>query len=123
MCGQGTREKPNNTGKLRFAEQLLTTENIDILVLTETHTTTLQCSRRVQVLEQSGLAARAGVAVLTKAGAGWEVLHGEVIVPGHAIMVHLSHRMCRESFWLMGVYGDISKGQVSLLGFYERLQE
>jgi len=69
------------------------------------------------------MAARAGVAILTKAGAGWEVLHKEVIVPGHAMMVHVSHRMSRESFWLMGVYGDISKGQVSLLGFYERLQD
>jgi len=123
MCGQGTKEKQNSTEKLRFVEQLLTVENIDVIVLTETHTTSLQSSRRVQVVEQSGLAARAGVAILTKAGAGWDVLHRETIVPSHAIMVHLSHRLSRESFWLLGVYGDISKGQVSLLNFYERLQE
>jgi len=121
MCGQGTREKPSSTEKLRFIEQLLTVENIDVVVLTETHTTSLQGSRRVQVLEQSGLATRAGVAILTKAGAGWDVLHKEVIIPGHAIMVHLSHRMSRESFWVLGVYRDISKGQLSLLDFYERL--
>jgi len=122
MCGQGTRKKPNSAEKLRFAEQLMTIEDIDILVLTETHTTSLPSSRRVQVLEQSGLAARAGVAILTKARAGWDVLHREVIIPGHAIMVHVSHRASRESFWLLGVYGDISKGQISLLAFYKRLR-
>jgi len=122
MCGQGTRKEPNDTGKLHFAEQLMTLENIDILVLTETHMTSLPSSRRVQVLEQSGLAARARVAILVKAGMGWDVLHREIVVPGHAIMVHISHCISRESFWILGVYGDISRGQTSLLEFYERLQ-
>jgi len=121
MCGQGTRAGPNSTDKMRFAEQLMTTENIDILVLTETHTTSLPCSRRVKVLEQSGLNARAGMAILTKADTGWEVLHKEVMVPGHAIIIHLMHRVSRESFWVLGVYGDVSKGQTSLVEFYERL--
>ena len=123
MCGQGTRDDQGSKGKMRFAEQLMTLENIDILVLTETHTTSLPCSRRVQVLEQSGLAARAGVAMLVKAGAGWDVLHKEVIIPGYAIMVQVSHRMSRESFWILGVYGDTSRGQTSLAEFYERLHK
>ena len=121
MCGQGSREAPKDKKKMRFVEQVLTLENIDILVLTETHMTALPCSCRVQVLEQSGLAARAGVAIVAKAGSGWEVLHKEVIVPGYAVMVHISHKTSRESFWVMGVYGDISKGQSSLIDFYERL--
>jgi len=121
MCGQGTREELNSTKKMRFAEQLMSMENIDILILTETHMTSLPCSHWVQVLEQSGLAARAGVAILTKAGAGWDVLHKEVLVPGYAVMVHVSHRMSRESFWILGVYGDISRGQASLVEFFERL--
>ena len=123
MCGQGTKEKRNTSEKMRFAEQLMTLEDIDILVLTETHTTALPCSRRVQVLEQSGLAARAGIAVLTRTGAGWDVLHSEVMVLGHAIIVQVSHRVSRESFWVLGVYGDVSKGQTSLVEFYEKLLE
>jgi len=121
MCGQGTKAELSSRAKLRFAEQLMTMEDIDILVLTETHTTSLPSSRRVQVLEQSGLAARAGVAILVKVGAGWDVLHKEVVVPGYAILVHVLHRISRESFWVLGVYGDISGGQTSLVSFYERL--
>jgi len=123
MCGQGTRTGPNNTDKMRLAEQLMTTEDIDVLVLTETHTTSLPCSRRVKVLEQSGLNARAGVAILTKADAGWEILHKEVIIPGHAVVVRLTHCVSRESFWILGVYGDVSGSLTSLTDFYERLYE
>jgi len=100
---------------------MLTLENIDILVLMETHTVSLRCSHRVQILEQSGLAAKAGVAIITKAGARWDVLNSEVVVPGYAVMVQVSHHMSRESFWILGVYGDISGGQASLVRFYERL--
>lgn len=100
---------------------MLTLENIDIMVLTETHTTSLPCSRRVQVLEQTGLASRAGVAIIAKAGSGWEVLRKEILVPGYAAAIHISHRTSRESFWIIGIYGDISRGQSSLVSFYERL--
>jgi len=121
MCGQGSRAAPKDKAKIRLVEHLLTLEDIDILVLTETHTTSLPVSRRVQVLEQSGLAHRAGVAIVVKAGSGWEVLHKEVIVPGYAVIVNASHRTSRESLWILGVYGDISGGQTSLVEFYERL--
>ena len=121
MCGQGSRSAPKDKSKLCMVEHLLTLEDIDILVLTETHTVSLPVSRRVQVLEQSGLAHRAGVAIVVKAGSGWEVMHKEVIIPGYAVIVHVSHRTSRELLWILGVYGDISKGQSSLVEFYERL--
>jgi len=121
MCGQGSRAAPKDKSKLRLVEHLLTLEDIDILILTETHTTSLPVSRRIQVLEQSGLAHRAGVAIVVKAGSGWDVLHKEVIIPGYAVVVHASHRTSRESLWVLGVYGDISKGHSSLTEFYERL--
>jgi len=121
MCGQGARAAPRSKEKVRLVEHIMTLEDIDIMVLTETHTTSLPVSRRIQVLEQTGLAHRAGVAIVTKAGSGWDVLHGEVVVPGYAVMVKASHRVSRESFWILGVYGDISKGQTSLIEFYERL--
>jgi len=123
MCGQGSRTAPKDKAKIRLVEHLLTLEDIDILILTETHTISLPVSRRVQVLEQSGLAHRAGVAIVVKAGSGWEVLHKEVIIPGYAVIVNASHRTSRESLWILGVYGDISKGQTSLVDFYERLSE
>jgi len=121
MCGQGSQSAPRDKTKMRLVEHLLTLEDIDILVLTETHTVTLPVSRRVQVLEQSGLAHRAGVAIVVKAGSGWEVLHKEVIIPGYAVIVNASHRTSRESLWVLGVYGDISRGQSSLVEFYDRL--
>jgi len=123
MCGQGSRATPKDKSKIRLVEHLLTLEDIDILVLTETHTVSLPVSRWVQVLEQSGLAHRAGVAIVVKAGSGWEVLHKEIIIPGYAVMVNASHRTSRESLWVLGVYGDISRGQSSLVDFYERLSE
>ena len=61
------------------------------------------------------------MAIVVKAGSGWEVLHKEVIIPGYAVIVHASHRTSRESLWILGVYGDVSKGQSSLVEFYERL--
>jgi len=123
MCGQGSRAAPREKVKMRLIEHLLTLEDIDILVLTETHTVSLPVSRRVQILEQSGLAHRAGVAIVVKAGSGWDVLHKEVIIPGYAVIVNAAHRTSRESLWILGVYGDISGGQMSLVEFYERLGE
>ena len=121
MCGQGTKTAPGDRKKMRFVEDLMVLEGIDILVLTETHTVSLPNSRKIQVLEQTGLARKAGVAIVVKSGSGWEVLHKEVLVPGYAVAVHVSHRISRESFWVLGVYGDISEGQRSLIAFYERL--
>jgi len=63
------------------------------------------------------------VAILTKADARWVVLHNQVLIPGYAVMVNVSHRVSRESFWILGVYGDISQGQASLLRFLTRLQK
>jgi len=123
MCGQGSRSAPRDKTKMRLVEHLLTLEDIDVLVLTETHTVSLPASRRVQILEQSGLAHRAGVAIVVKAGSGWEVLHKEVIIPGYAVIINTSHRTSRESLWVLSVYGDISRGQSSLVEFYERLNE
>jgi len=122
MCGQGTRTAANSKEKLRFAEQLMSLEQIDILVLTETHTVSLPVSRQVKILEQSGLASRAGVAILARADTGWEVLHKQILIPGHVIIVHLTNRINRESFWVLGVYGDISQGLVSLGQLMERLR-
>jgi len=97
-------------------------EQIDIMVLTETHMVSLPNSCQVVVLEQTGLASRAGIAIIAKSGAGWEVPHREVLIPGHVVIVNVNHRISRESFWVLGVYGDISQGQVSLSRFMERLR-
>jgi len=122
MCGQGTRTAPNSKEKLRFAEQLMFLEDLDVLVLTETHTTSLPVSWQVRVLEQSGLASQAGVAIVVRADAGWEVLHRQVLILGYAVIIHITNRINWESFWILGVYGDISQGSVLLGRFMERLR-
>jgi len=122
MCGQGTKSAPNSKEKICFVEQLMTLEQIDIMVLTETHTTSIPMSCRVMVLEQTGLAARVGVAILTKAGSSWDILHNQVLIPGYVVIVNVLHEVSRESFWVLGVYGDISWGQVSLSQFLVRLR-
>jgi len=107
MCSQGTKSALNSKEKMRRAEQLMSLEEIDIMVLTETHTVSLPASRRVDVLEQTGLATRVGVAILVKSGVGWDMLHKQVLVPGHAILVNVSHRISRVLLGSWGVQGHI----------------
>jgi len=45
MCGQGSRSAPRDKTKIRLVEHLLTLEDIDVLVLTETHTVSLPVSQ------------------------------------------------------------------------------
>jgi len=45
-----------------------------------------------------------------------------VIVPGYAILALIHHWQSTESFWLLGVYGDISNGSASLLTFYKHIR-
>jgi len=122
MCSQGTRTAIKSKEKMCFAECLMSLEQIDIMVLTETHTTSLPNSNQVMVLEQTGLASRAGVAIIAKSGTVWDVPHREVLIPGHTIIVKVDHRVSRESFWILRVYGDISWGQASLSHFMEQLR-
>ena len=59
---------------------------------------------------------------MAKADTGWEVIHRQVLIPGHVVIVHITNRINQESFWVLGVYGDISRGSVLLSQFVERLR-
>ena len=101
-------------------------EKIDLLVVTETHTTNdepIITSRRNVILAHSGISlARAGIAILAPNDGSWLCNQMHTLVPGYAILVHLTHRKSTESFWLLGVYGDISNRQMLLLQFYRTVR-
>ena len=108
--------------KSPFAEGLLHLEKLDILVLTETHSTSFSHSRSVALLCESGLNdLQAGIAVLAKAGSGWSCTDSRILILGYSILVQLHNKRSTESFWLLCVYGDTSYGG-SLPSFYRKLK-
>ena len=119
MCGQVTNRDGKIVSKAPFAEQLMLLERLDLLVLTETHTDAPLFSRGRTVLRSTSLPeARAGVAVVAHSSGGWECVRLEVLIEGYTLILHLTHRVSRENFWLLGVYADNSGGLNSLLAFY-----
>ena len=101
----------------------MTLENLDLLLLTETHAEELSPSLSSAVLGQAGMPSKAGVALITRRGSSWEALSHEVLVPGYAFIASLRHKQSREQFWFLGVYGDTSGGYLSLKVFLELLRE
>jgi len=122
MCGQLKRSDQAQR-KLPFAERLLLLEGLDLLLLTETHEEALSASPSVRVLGQSGMASRAGVALITSARSSWKAVAHEVLVPGYAMITKVAHGQSREEFWLLGVYGNTSRGFASLREFLDLLRE
>jgi len=112
--------------KVATAEDIMSVEGLDLLVLTETHTDDehpVVTTRRHIVLAQSGkTTASAGVAVLAPNDGSWSCLQTLTVVQGHAILVQLNHRRSTETFWLLAVYADVSRGHASLLTFYTELR-
>jgi len=116
MCGQLKRSDQAQR-KLPFAERLLLLEGLDLLLLTETHEETLVTSPSVRVLGQSGMASKAGIALITSAKSSWKAVAHEDLVPGYAMITKVAHNQSREEFWLLGVYGNTSRGFASLREF------
>ena len=124
MCGQVANKDGKIVAKVPFAEQLMLLEDLDLLILTETHTDAPPFTRGRTVLGSTSLhEARAGVAVVAHSSGGWECTQQEVLIEGHALALCLSHQVSRESFWLLGVYVDNSGGLNSLLTFYASLRK
>ena len=108
--------------KSPFAEGLLHLEKLDVLILTETHSTSFSHSRSVSLLCESGLNnLQAGIAILTKAGSGWSCTDSRVLIPGYSVLVQLHNKRSTESLWLLCVYGDTSYSG-SLPSFYRKLK-
>ena len=112
----------SRSAKIQYAEELILLERLDLLVLTETHSLSLQHSKRVVTLCQSGISDRkAGVAIVAHASGSWECLDTHVVIDGHALIARLRHRRSTETFWMLAVYGDISGDNGSLTDFYRTL--
>ena len=122
-----TRGKCNPTGESKFntAKMIMQIEKVDILVLTETHTT--QDSppniKGLKILGHTGINShQAGVAVCALDNRGWSCLSTDVLIPGYAIICHLYHSISTESFRVLGVYGDVSE-HAARAAFYTKLYE
>src|SRR5258706_2813841 len=90
---------------------LMRLEKVDILVLTETHSTddSPPSVRGLNVLSHTGVdATRAGVAICALDNSRWSGRSSTVLVPGHALLCELYNSVSTESFHLPGVYVDIS---------------
>ena len=122
MCGQ-FRKSNLVQKKMPFAERLLVLEGLDLLLLTETHVETLVASPSVRILGQSGMASKAGIALLTSARSSWAAIAHVDLVPGYAMITRVAHKQSREEFWLLSVYGDTSGGFASLRRFLGLLRE
>ena len=108
--------------KSHYAEQLQALEKIDLLVITETHSLIFACNKGTSVLCQSGVSnERAGIALVSRASHGWLCNDVRVLIPGYALLAHLTHRRSTESFWFLCVYADNSRRHMSLTAFYRLL--
>ena len=112
------------TLKSSLAEELLLLENIDILVLTETHSIDFSVSCKSTLLGHTGISStRAGVAVISSSRSGWYCTDSHILIEGYALLLHLHHRRSAESLWILGVYGDTSDAGRSLRSFYSNLAD
>ena len=124
MCGRMTTKNGRLVPKTPFVEQLMLLEKLDLLVLTETHGEDIGLSNGRVVLGGTSLPeARAGVAVVAHSSGGWACNKQVTLMDGFALLLHLSHRVSRESFWLLGVYAENAKGVNSLVDFYMELRK
>jgi len=124
MCGRVASKDGKLTPKAPFMEQLMLLERLDLMVLTETHTDVPVLSGGQVILGYTSLTeAQAGVAVVAHSNGGWTCDEQITLVDGYALLLHLSHRVSRESFWLLGIYADNTRGVNSLVDFYVTLRK
>ena len=102
---------PSNSSKLDTAKMLMKLEKVDLLVLTETHSTfdSPPSVRGLTVLSHSGIGpSRAGIAICAIDNGQWSCKSSIVLVPGHALLCELYNTVSTETLFLLGVYADIS---------------
>ena len=114
---------PSGGSKFNTAKVIMRLERVDVLVITETHTTNDSPPnvRGLKVLAHTGISNnRAGVAICALDTGVWSCSSSEVLIPGHAIICELYHSVSTESFRVLGVYGDISSYSART-DFYQHL--
>ena len=119
MNGRFGMKDGSRFAKLPLAEDIMAVEKVDILILTETHSIDLAPSLRTKILGQTGISdSRGGVAIVARSSDGWTCNESYTLVEGYAILVNVTHHKSTESFWILGIYGDISSHS-SLESFYQ----
>ena len=111
MLGRKYNSPHGLTPKFLFADDLLALEKLDILALQETHcdSTGPPKSRRSITLAHSGISRlAAGVALISPANSSWSCTTSHVLVPGHALLAQLHHRVSTETLWVLCAYADSS---------------
>ena len=120
MLGRKYTSPHSLTPKFPFADDLLALEKLDILALQETHCngTGPPRSRRSITLAHSGISRlAAGVALISPANSSWSCTTSHVLIPGHALLAQLHHRISTETLWVLCAYADSSL----LVDFYNKL--
>ena len=117
------RSGPSGVPKIDTAKMIMKLEKIDLLVLTETHSTDADppSSRGLKVLASTGIdPSRAGVAICAADNGQWHCRSSNVLVPGHAVLCELYNSVSTETIHLLGVYADI-RDYAARTKFYEDL--
>src|SRR5260221_10207180 len=119
--GKSFRKNGKQTAKAPLIHSVMDAEKIDLLVVTETHSPD-DFSFSVPnsaVLAQSGISSSwAGVALVARDSFSWSCSDSTILIPGYALVAHVSHHKSTESFWVLCIYGNISGGHSSILDFY-----
>ena len=117
------RSGPSGVPKIDTAKMIMKLEKVDLLVLTETHSTVTNppSSRGLRVLASTGIdPSRAGVAICAVDNGQWHCRSTNVLVPGHAILCELYNSVSTETIRLLGAYADI-QNYAARTQFYENL--
>ena len=117
------RSGPSGAPKVDTAKMIMKLENVDLLVLTETHSTddSPPSSRGLKVLAHTGTdPTRAGVAICAIDNGQWHCRSSNVLIPGHAVLCELYNSVSTETIHLLGVYADI-RDYAARTQFYEDL--
>ena len=123
MNGQTSTRSGQKVAKLPVAEDLMALEQIDILVLTETHAQQIRPSRKTRLMAETGINLRqGGVAILTNASHSWQTIESRTLIPGYALLTTMENKTSRETIKVLGVYGDISNSHTSLEAYYRNLR-
>ena len=120
MLGRKFNSTTGLVPKFPFADDLMALEKLDLLALQETHCNESgpPASRQSITLAHSGVSRlAAGIALLTPASSSWTCETNHTLIPGHALIAQLYHKISTESIWVLCVYADSSR----LIDFYNEL--
>ena len=120
MLGRKFNSTTGLVPKFPFADDLMALERLDLLALQETHCdgSGPPVSRRSITLAHSRVSRlAAGIALLTPANSSWTCETSHTLIPGHALIARLYHKISTESIWVLCAYADSSR----LIDFYNEL--